>query len=176
MELKLILSYIFMPVAFMMGVEWDEADLVGEMLGTKIILNEFVAYRMLADYKANRIEGVEEWIDGSRQWISERAEIITTFALCGFANISSIGIMLGGLSSMAQERKGDLAKVVVRALMTGACVSFVNASIAGILFTPRDSVNCIPFLGDIDPYGNKTYHLYVCCKDIYEREGQRLQR
>ncbi|XP_077120333.1 sodium/nucleoside cotransporter 2 [Ranitomeya variabilis] len=168
LTLQLILSYIFMPVAFMMGVEWDEADLVGEMLGTKIILNEFVAYRMLADYKANRLEGVEEWIDGSRQWISERAEVITTFALCGFANISSIGIMLGGLSSMAQERKGDLAKVVVRALMTGACVSFVNASIAGILFTPRDSVNCIPFLGDMDAYGNKTYHLYVCCKDIYE--------
>ncbi|XP_073435468.1 sodium/nucleoside cotransporter 2 [Dendrobates tinctorius] len=168
LTLQLILSYIFMPVAFMMGVEWDEADLVGEMLGTKIILNEFVAYRMLADYKTNRIEGVEEWIDGSRQWISERAEVITTFALCGFANISSIGIMLGGLSSMAQERKGDLAKVVVRALMTGACVSFVNACIAGILFTPRDGVNCIPFLGDMDVNWNKTYHLYVCCKDIYE--------
>ncbi|XP_056425279.1 sodium/nucleoside cotransporter 2 [Hyla sarda] len=167
LTLQLILSYIFMPVAFMMGVEWDEAGPVGEMLGTKIILNEFVAYRMLADYKDNRLQGLEEWMDGSRQWISERAETITTFALCGFANISSIGIMLGGLSSMAVERKGDLAKVVVRALMTGACVSFVNACIAGILYTPRNTVDCIPFLGDTEAYVNKTYSLYVCCKDIF---------
>ncbi|XP_044139318.1 sodium/nucleoside cotransporter 2 [Bufo gargarizans] len=167
LTLQLILSYIFMPVAFMMGVEWDEAGPVGEMLGTKIILNEFVAYRILADYKDNRLQGLEEWVDGSRQWISERAEVITTFALCGFANISSIGIMLGGLSSMAQERKGDLAKVVVRALMTGACVSFVNAAIAGILYTPRSLVDCIPFLESTAAYGNKTYNLYVCCQDIY---------
>ncbi|CAI9534372.1 unnamed protein product, partial [Staurois parvus] len=131
LTLQLILSYIFMPVAFMMGVRWDEAGPVGEMLGTKIILNEFVAYRQLADYKAKRLEGADEWLDGSRQWITERAEVITTFALCGFANISSIGIMLGGLSSMAPQRKSDLSKVVVRALMTGACVSFVNACIAG---------------------------------------------
>ncbi|KAM9311827.1 sodium/nucleoside cotransporter 1 [Gastrophryne carolinensis] len=132
LTLQLILSYIFMPVAFMMGVEWNEAGLVGEMLGTKIILNEFVAYKMLADYKNQRLGGVEEWVDGTKQWISERAEVITTFSLCGFANISSIGIMLGGLSSMAPQRKGDLAKVVVRALMTGACVSLVNACIAGL--------------------------------------------
>lgn len=167
LTLQLILSYIFMPVAFMMGVEWDEAGPVGEMLGTKIILNEFVAYRMLADYKANRLQGLEEWIDGSKQWISERSEIITTFALCGFANISSIGIMLGGLSSMALERKGDLAKVVVRALMTGACVSFVNACVAGILYTPRNPVDCISFFADTEVYRNKTYELFVCCKDIF---------
>ncbi|XP_075715539.1 sodium/nucleoside cotransporter 1 [Rhinoderma darwinii] len=168
LTLQLILSYIFMPVSFMMGVEWDEAGPVGEMLGTKIILNEFVAYRMLADYKDNRMAGVEEWKNGTRQWISERAETITTFALCGFANISSIGIMLGGLSTMAMERKGDLAKVVVRALMTGACVSFVNASIAGILYSPRNVVDCIPFLEGVEAYGNKTYSLYVCCKNIFE--------
>ncbi|XP_068128701.1 sodium/nucleoside cotransporter 1 [Hyperolius riggenbachi] len=168
LTLQLILSYIFMPVAFMMGVEWDEAGPVGEMLGTKIILNEFVAYRMLADYKDQRLAGVEEWMNDKRQWISERAEVITTFALCGFANISSIGIMLGGLSSMAPERKSDLAKVVVRALMTGACVSFVNACIAGILYTPRDGVNCMSYLGDTEVFQNTTYNLYVCCLDIYK--------
>ncbi|KAG8576410.1 hypothetical protein GDO81_009852 [Engystomops pustulosus] len=167
LTLQLILSYIFMPVAFMMGVQWDEAGPVGEMLGTKIILNEFVAYRMLADYKTNRMDGLEEFVNGTRQWISERAEIITTFALCGFANISSIGIMLGGLATMAQERKGDLAKIVVRALMTGACVSFVNASIAGILYTPRGAVNCISFFESQEAFGNKTYNLYVCCKEIF---------
>lgn len=67
---QLILSYIFMPVAFMMGVRWDEAGPVGEMLGTKIILNEFVAYRRLADYKAKRLEGADEWLGDSRQWIT----------------------------------------------------------------------------------------------------------
>ncbi|XP_063786051.1 sodium/nucleoside cotransporter 2-like [Pseudophryne corroboree] len=167
LTLQLILSYIFMPVAFMMGVEWDEAGPVGEMLGTKIILNEFVAYRKLADYKANRMDGVEEWLDGTKQWISERAEVITTFALCGFANISSIGIMLGGLSTMATERKSDLAKVVLRALMTGACVSFVNACIAGILFTPREGVDCIDFLGNTEIFRNASYNLLVCCKNIF---------
>ncbi|XP_073475280.1 sodium/nucleoside cotransporter 1 [Aquarana catesbeiana] len=166
LTLQLILSYIFMPVAFMMGVRWDEAGPVGEMLGTKIILNEFVAYRRLADYKAKRLEGADEWLGDSRQWITERAEVITTFALCGFANISSIGIMLGGLSTMAPQRKSDLSKVVVRALMTGACVSFVNACIAGILHTERN-VNCVEFFGTPEAFQNKTYNLYFCCQDIY---------
>ncbi|XP_018423138.1 PREDICTED: sodium/nucleoside cotransporter 1, partial [Nanorana parkeri] len=168
LTLELILSYIFMPVAFMMGVQWDEAGPVGKMLGKKIILNEFVAYRQLADYKASRLRGDDEWLDGSRQWITERAEVITTFALCGFANISSIGIMLGGLSSMAPQRKSDLAKVVVRALMTGACVSFVNACIAGILYN-ETKINCVGFFGTAEAFNNKTYNLYFCCNDIYTK-------
>ncbi|KAM8972199.1 sodium/nucleoside cotransporter 2-like [Pelodytes ibericus] len=166
LTLQLILSYIFMPVAFMMGVDWSEADMVGEMLGTKIIVNEFVAYQKLADYKAIRLSGLEEFIDGQKQWISERAEVITTFALCGFANISSIGIMLGGLSTMAMERKGDLAKVVLRALMTGACVSFVNACVAGILYTPR-KFDCVGFFDEAKAFNGTSYNLYACCKDIF---------
>ncbi|XP_053575275.1 sodium/nucleoside cotransporter 1-like [Bombina bombina] len=166
LTLQLILSYIFMPVAFMMGVEWNEADLVGEMLGTKIILNEFVAYQLLAEYKKRRLEGIDEWIDGNKQWITERAEIITTYALCGFANFSSIGIMLGGLSSMAVERKGDLAKVVLRALMTGACVSFVNACVAGILYNPLELVDCVNFLNTTEAFNTTSYYLYSCCNDL----------
>ncbi|KAG8440180.1 hypothetical protein GDO86_006108, partial [Hymenochirus boettgeri] len=167
LTLELILSYIFMPLAFMMGVKWDEAGIVGEMLGKKIILNEFVAYQSLANYKTARMSGIEEWVNGERQWISERAEIITTYALCGFANVSSIGIMLGGLSSMAAERKGDLAKVVPRALLTGACVSFVNACVAGILYNPQMINNCVDLLtsGSIS---NKTdYNIYYCCNHFY---------
>ncbi|XP_075432184.1 sodium/nucleoside cotransporter 2-like isoform X4 [Ascaphus truei] len=163
----LILSYVFMPVAFMMGVEWREAAMVGEMLGTKLILNEFVAYRQLAEYKDRRLSGVEEWIDGNKQWLSERAEIITTYALCGFANFSSIGIMLGGLASMAPERKGDFAKVVLRALMTGVCVSFVNACVAGILYNPRELVNCITFLNTTEAFNSTTYNLYTCCAELH---------
>uniref|UniRef100_A0A8C5M4Z4 Sodium/nucleoside cotransporter n=1 Tax=Leptobrachium leishanense TaxID=445787 RepID=A0A8C5M4Z4_9ANUR len=166
LTLQLILSYIFMPVAFLMGVNWNEADMVGEMLGTKIILNEFVAYQKLAGYKTLRLEGLAEFIDGEKQWITERAEVITTFALCGFANISSIGIMLGGLSTIALGRKSDLAKLVVRALITGASVSFVNAAIAGILYTPRQ-VDCIGFFTQENAFNGTSHNLYGCCQNIY---------
>ncbi|XP_069481381.1 sodium/nucleoside cotransporter 2-like [Ambystoma mexicanum] len=166
LTLQLILSYIFMPVAFMMGVQWEEALMVGEMLGTKIILNEFVAYRQLSLYKNLRLSGVEEVINGTKQWISIRSEVITTFALCGFANVSSIGIMLGGLSCMAPTRKGDFARIVLRALMTGACVSFVNACVAGILYVPRDDVMCQSFL-DMTSFNNRTYDIYTCCQDLF---------
>uniref|UniRef100_A0A8C8BRU0 Sodium/nucleoside cotransporter n=1 Tax=Otus sunia TaxID=257818 RepID=A0A8C8BRU0_9STRI len=110
---------------------WADSPLVAELLGIKIFLNEFVAYQQLATYKKNRLSGLEEW-DGSRkQWISVRGTCIATFALCGFANLSSIGIMLGGLASMVPERKGDLASIVLRALLTGICVSMLNACLAG---------------------------------------------
>nr|AAH77436.1 Slc28a2-prov protein [Xenopus laevis] len=168
LTLQLILSYIFMPIAFMMGVKWDEAGMVGEMLGTKIILNEFVAYRQLSEYKNLRLSGADEWIDGQRQWISERAEVITTYALCGFANFSSIGIMLGGLSSMATERKGDLAKVVLRALLTGACVSFVNACVAGILYNPRGIENCKDLLTSGNFINETSYQFFTCCSNLYD--------
>ncbi|XP_053319114.1 sodium/nucleoside cotransporter 1 [Spea bombifrons] len=166
LTLQLILSYIFMPVAFMMGVNWSEAGMVGELLGTKIILNEFVAYQKLAEYKNIRISGAEEYIGNEKQWLSERAEVITTYALCGFANVSSIGIMLGGLSTMAMERKGDLANVVLRALLTGACVSFVNAAIAGILYSPRQ-LDCFGFMVTPEAFNATSYNLYSCCKNLY---------
>uniref|UniRef100_A0A8B9Z5Y3 Concentrative nucleoside transporter C-terminal domain-containing protein n=1 Tax=Buteo japonicus TaxID=224669 RepID=A0A8B9Z5Y3_9AVES len=131
LSFQVICSYVFMPVAFLMGADWADSPLVAELLGIKIFLNEFVAYQQLATYKKNRLSGLEEW-DGSRkQWISVRAENIATFALCGFANLGSIGIMLGGLSSMVPQRKGDLASVVLRALLTGCCVSMLNACLAG---------------------------------------------
>ncbi|CAH2273195.1 sodium nucleoside cotransporter 1 [Pelobates cultripes] len=174
LTLQLILSYIFMPIAFMMGVDWNEADMVGELLGTKIILNEFVAYQRLAEYKSLRLTGVEEFIDGQKQWISERAEVISTFALCGFANVSSIGIMLGGLSTIAMDRKSDLAKVVLRALMTGACVSFVNAAIAGILYNPPQ-LDCLGFFSQGGAL-NQSYSLYACCEDIFGRNRQERTR
>ncbi|KAG9489674.1 hypothetical protein GDO78_005559 [Eleutherodactylus coqui] len=131
------------------------------------IAANLIAFMALLEF----INKAFSWLGGMVNYpeltLQERSEVITTFALCGFANISSIGIMLGGLSTMALERKGDMAKVVVRALMTGACVSFVNACIAGILFTSRDSVDCRQFFGGTEAFGNKTYHLYVCCQDIF---------
>lgn len=95
---QVICSYILRPMVYMMGVEWKDSPIVAELVGIKFFTNEFVAYQQLSEYKERRLSGVEEWIDGQKQWISVRAEIITTFSLCGFANLSSIGITLGGLS------------------------------------------------------------------------------
>uniref|UniRef100_A0AAR2KUX8 Sodium/nucleoside cotransporter n=1 Tax=Pygocentrus nattereri TaxID=42514 RepID=A0AAR2KUX8_PYGNA len=124
---ELICSYVFMPVAFMMGIPVEESFTVAELIGTKLFLNEFIAYEKLSKLKNNRLNGITE----VGQYISVRSEIISTYALCGFANFSSLGIVIGGLSSICPSRKSDISAVVLRALITGTCVSLVNACIAG---------------------------------------------
>ncbi|NXW90252.1 S28A1 protein, partial [Alopecoenas beccarii] len=166
LSFQVICSYVLMPVAFLMGADWADSPLVAELLGIKIFLNEFVAYQQLATYKKNRLSGLEEW-DGSRkQWISERAETITTFALCGFANLSSIGIMLGGLASLVPERKGDFASIVLRALLTGICVSMLNACLAGLLHVPTEVGDCVTFLSTTN-FSSISYTTYMCCQQLF---------
>ncbi|KAG0723856.1 Sodium/nucleoside cotransporter 2 [Chionoecetes opilio] len=121
-SLENLFGWIFMPLAWVMGVQWSECGLVGELIGLKTIVNEFVAYAKLAEMKTAGL-------------LSKRAEIIATYALCGFSNISSIGINLGGFGAMAPSRRGDLAKVVVRAMIAGSCACFLTASIAGALLS-----------------------------------------
>uniref|UniRef100_A0A8C3NC59 Sodium/nucleoside cotransporter n=1 Tax=Geospiza parvula TaxID=87175 RepID=A0A8C3NC59_GEOPR len=164
---QVICSYVLMPLAFLMGADWADSPLVAELLGIKIFLNEFVAYQQLATYKKNRLMGLEEW-DGSRkQWISvRRAESITTFALCGFANLSSLGITLGGLSSMVPQRKSDLAAVVLRALLTGMCVSMLNACLAGLLYVPTEVGDCAMFFSTTN-FSSTSYTMYTCCKQLF---------
>ncbi|XP_012622165.1 sodium/nucleoside cotransporter 2 [Microcebus murinus] len=164
---QVICSYVLRPLVFMMGVDWTDCPMVAEMVGIKFFTNEFVAYQQLSQYKNKRLSGVEEWIGGEKQWISVRAEIITTFSLCGFANLSSIGITLGGLSSMVPQRKSDLSKVVVSALFTGVCVSLVSACVAGILYVPRGAeTDCVSFLNT--SFTNRTYETYVCCTELFQ--------
>ncbi|XP_033101705.1 solute carrier family 28 member 3-like isoform X2 [Anneissia japonica] len=127
LSFEMICSYLFMPIAFVMGVEWKDCGIVAELIGTKTFVNEFVAYDRLAGYIN----------DGS---ISVRSQVITTYALCGFANIGSVGIQLGGLSSLAPSKKSDLAAVAIRALITGTLASFMTASIAGLLYVPVEVV------------------------------------
>ena len=103
-----------------MGVPWENAHYVGNLLGIKLSLNEFVAFGTLGSYI-------------SENMLSERGMIISTYALCGFANFSSIGIQLGGISALAPERKSDLARVGLRAMFGGAIASWLTATIAGIL-------------------------------------------
>ncbi|XP_058396524.1 sodium/nucleoside cotransporter 2 [Diceros bicornis minor] len=164
---QVICSYILRPMVFMMGVEWADCPMVAEMVGIKFFTNEFVAYQPLAQYKNKRLSGVEEWIGDEKQWISVRAEIITTFSLCGFANLSSIGITLGGLTTMVPHRKSDLSKTVISALFTGTCVSLISACVAGILYVPRGAeTDCVSFLNT--SFTNRTYETYVCCRELFQ--------
>ena len=119
-SLQTFFGTLLKPLAFLMGVPWENAHYVGNLLGIKLSLNEFVAYGTLGSYI-------------SENMLSERGMIISTYALCGFANFSSIGIQLGGISALAPERKSDLARVGLRAMFGGAIASWLTATIAGIL-------------------------------------------
>ncbi|XP_054476347.1 sodium/nucleoside cotransporter 1 isoform X2 [Anoplopoma fimbria] len=162
---QLICSYIFMPVAFMMGVPYEETFTVAELIGTKLFLNEFVAYEKLSELKDNRINGLDEIIGGERQWISVRSEIITTYALCGFANFSSLGIMIGGLSSICPSKRGDVSSLVLRAMITATCVSLINACVAGILFVPP--LDCVALFRE-SAFNATNVNIQTCCEDIFQ--------
>ncbi|XP_023566448.1 sodium/nucleoside cotransporter 1 isoform X3 [Octodon degus] len=167
LSFQLICSYVLRPVAFLLGVPWEDCPIVAELLGTKLFLNEFVAYQELSEYKRRRLAGAEEWVGARKQWISVRAETLATFALCGFANVSSIGIMLGGLTSLVPHRKSDFAGLVLRALCTGACVSFVNACVAGILYAPRGpEASCWGLLNRT--LSSSSFEVYQCCRWAFQ--------
>tara|TARA_Y100000766_G_scaffold112393_2_gene96335 strand:- start:3520 stop:4740 length:1221 start_codon:yes stop_codon:yes gene_type:complete len=118
-SLQQILGVIFAPLAWILGVPWEEASRAGSFIGQKIILNEFVAYKALLD-------------DGSLSPISEG---IVTFALCGFANLSSIAILLGGLGGMAPSRRPDIARMGLKAVFAASLANFMSAAIAGLFLT-----------------------------------------
>lgn len=120
LSLELILAYVMAPLAFVMGVPWAECGQVGVFLGKKVIINEFIAYVDLADAIKN-------------QMLSDRTKLIATFALCGFANFSSIGQQIGCLGSMVPARRNDIARLGLRAMVAGSFVNFVSAAIAGLL-------------------------------------------
>ena len=115
-----LLGLIFQPLAWTMGVPWEESAMMGILMGKKIAFTELIAYGDLKNIMASG-------------QISERTAIIASYALCGFANFGSIGIQLGGIGGIAPERKKDLAKLVTKAMVGGALASWLTATIAGIL-------------------------------------------
>ena len=119
-NLQDILGVLFSPLAWTMGIPWEEARLVGRLMGEKIVLTELIAYGTLGDL-----------IDSDL--ISERSAIISSYALCGFANFGSIGIQLGGIGAMAPEKRNILSKLVFKAMIGGALASWLTATIAGLL-------------------------------------------
>lgn len=118
LSLQWCFGWLFAPVAAILGVPWHEATLGGAVLGEKVVINEFVAYIHLTDMA---------------KALSDRTVIVLSYALCGFANFSSIGIILGGVGAMAPERRGDLAKMGLRAVLAGNLAAFVTAALAGLL-------------------------------------------
>ncbi|OUT81419.1 MAG: Na+-dependent nucleoside transporter [Rhizobiales bacterium TMED28] len=118
LSIEIILGYIFAPIAWLMGIPWSEAVISGELLGIKTTLNEFVAYPALA-----ALENGE---------LSDRSKLITFYSLCGFANLSSVGILISGITAMAPERKDDLIKVSFKALVGATLASCMTGLIVGI--------------------------------------------
>ena len=119
-SLQQIFGFVFAPIAFVIGIPWHDAAQVGNLLGTRMVINELVAYANLGDLiKAGAI--------------SARSVTIATFALCGFANFSSIGIQIGGISALAPNKRGELAKLGMRAMIAGTMANLMSASIVGIL-------------------------------------------
>ena len=129
LSLEWLFSKIFSPIAFLTGVPADDAPRIGELLGKKLVLNEFVAFKDLTDINTIKVNNQFVGVKG----IEERSYRIAVYALTGFANISSIGIQLGGIGAMAPSRRADLAKLGTRALLGGFLATLINASVAGFL-------------------------------------------
>jgi len=117
-SLQTVFGFVFAPVAWLMGVSWKDAPAIGNLLGTRLVLNEFVAFIDLGKIKAG---------------LDTRSFVIATYALCGFANFSSIAIQVGGIGALAPTRKSDLARLGLRAMMAGTMANFMSACIAGML-------------------------------------------
>jgi CNT family concentrative nucleoside transporter len=118
LSMQQIFGWVFSPIAWSLGVPWRDAATIGNLLGTRMVLNEFVAYSQLGPLKAS---------------LDPKSFTIATFALCGFANFSSIGIQIGGIGALAPERRHDLARLGLRAMFAGTLANFLTATIAGML-------------------------------------------
>src|SRR5689334_12316792 len=117
-SLQTVFGWIFAPVAWLIGVPWHEAPLIGNLLGTRMTLNEFVAFGLLGPMRGS---------------LDPRTFTIATFALCGFANFSSIGIQIGGIGALAPEQRGQLAKFGIRAMLAGTMANLISAAIVGMM-------------------------------------------
>ena len=120
LSLEYIFGQVFRVIAFIMGVEWADTLQVGSLLGQKMVINEFIAYSSLADMKNNGV-------------LSDKSIIISTYALCGFANFSSIAIQIGGIGAMAPQRQSDLSRLGLRALLAASLATMMSGTIAGAL-------------------------------------------
>ena len=122
--LSTLLGYLLAPLAWVIGVPWQDAGTVGGLIGTKVVLNEFVAYVQMGEILRGEVAGVS---------LTPQGALIATYALCGFANFSSIAIQIGGIGGLAPERRQDLARFGLRAVLGGSIATMMTATIAGVL-------------------------------------------
>ena len=151
LSFEFISSYVFMPFAYIMGVPREDAFVVAELLGVKSFLNEFIAYKRLSVYITNRENGVP-----NTTVVSVRGEIIATYALCGFANFGSMGIMIGGIGSLVPSKRSVLAKHVFRSVIAGTLACFMTASVAGLLYDENVYASKNNFINATSLFTNKT--------------------
>ena len=130
LSLELVLGYLFSPLAFLIGVPMDEIVTAGSFIGQKLVVNEFVAYMDFVNYLTPEAAAA-----ANVEMLSERTQIIITFALCGFANLSSIAILLGGLGVMAPSRRQDIARMGIKAVAAGTLSNLMSATIAGLMLS-----------------------------------------
>lgn len=123
-DMSALLGVLLSPLAWVIGVPWQDASTVGGLIGTKVVLNEFVAYVQLGEILRGNVDGVS---------LTPQGTLIATYALCGFANFSSIAIQIGGIGGIAPERRADLARLGMRAVLGGSIVTMMTATIAGVL-------------------------------------------
>lgn len=119
-SLQTLLGWIMAPVAWMLGVSWKDASTIGNLMGTRLVLNEFIAFAQLGPMK---------------DVLDHKSFVIATYALCGFANLGSIAIQVGGISALVPERRSDLARLGLRAVLAGTLANFMSAAIVGLLLT-----------------------------------------
>ena len=127
LSLELILGWVFSPIAYLIGVPWSESQIAGSFIGQKIIVNEFVAYMNFGEY----LKADAEVAAAGLQVLSDHTKAIISFALCGFANLSSVAILLGGLGSMAPTRRHDIARFGLKAVAAGTLSNLMSPTIAG---------------------------------------------
>jgi CNT family concentrative nucleoside transporter len=120
LTLQWLLGQMFSPVAYLLGVPWSEAVQAGSLIGQKLVINEFYAYASFVDIKDS---------------LSAHTQIVVTFALCGFSNLASIAILLGGLGAVVPSRRHDIARLGLRAVIGGTLVNLMNAALAGLFFS-----------------------------------------
>ncbi|EHH3080757.1 NupC/NupG family nucleoside CNT transporter [Vibrio vulnificus] len=131
LTLELILGWLFAPLAFLIGVPWEEATFAGSFIGQKLVVNEFVAYLNFVPY----VGDAAQVVPATGQVMSEKTQAIIAFALCGFANLSSIAILLGGLGGLAPNRRHDIARMGVKAVAAGTLSNLMAATIAGFFLS-----------------------------------------
>jgi len=117
LSLQTLFGWVLAPLAWLIGVPWQDANLVGSFIGEKVVINEFVAYVDMSKHLSQ---------------LTQQSQLIATYALCGFANLGSIGMQIGGIGALVPERRNDLARLGVRAMLAGTMANLISASIAGM--------------------------------------------